>query len=246
MYKKISGFVRQVGCAALDLLYPRVCAGCGQPAGYSGHLLCGDCLLGLPLIHPPYCRCCGDPVEGQIEHAYECSFCRRRRPFFRAARSAVRYRGSVRNVIRSFKYTGMTALAEDCAPLIVATVRAHYASIPFDAVVGVPLHRRRERIRGFNQSAILAHCVGKMLGVPAPQVVLDRRRDTPTQTGLSMAQRRGNVRNAFVVERPAWIEGRRILLVDDVMTTGATVNACSRALMDAGAASVHVATVARG
>ena len=246
MYKQFSGFVRRTGCAALDLLYPRMCAGCGLPADYAGHLLCGQCLLGLPLIHPPYCRCCGDPVEGQIDHAYECSYCRRRSPFYRAARSSVRYRGSARKLIRRFKYEGMTALAADCAPLIVATALTHFSSVPFDAVLGVPLHRRRERMRGFNQSNILADCAGRMLGLPAPRVVLDRRRDTPTQTGLSMAQRRGNVRNAFVVKRPAWIEGRRILLVDDVMTTGATVNACSGALIEAGAASVHVVTVARG
>lgn len=241
----INGFSR-TATAALDLIYPRICVGCGCPVGYDGHLLCGKCLLTLSVIHAPFCRHCGDPVAGHVEHDYLCSYCKRRPPSFRAARSAVRYRGAAQKLIKALKYQGMTAVADDAVPLLAAVVASFYSGVKFDAVLGVPLHHKRRRSRGYNQSALLANKLGRWLDVPSPQFVVYRRRNTPSQTGLSLAARNRNVSGAFAVRRPEWIEGRRVLLVDDVMTTGATVNACSRALVKAGAASVRVATVARG
>jgi ComF family protein len=232
--------------ALLDLVWPRVCEGCGQPMGAAPGHVCWDCRAGLPLIEHPYCSQCGDPVEGAISHDYRCAFCVDRAPAFVKARSAVRFRGVVPALLHRFKYGAATHLAPDLAGWLEACVGTEYPGEPFDAVAFVPLHPARERLRTYNQSALLAAGLGARLRLPVSAGCLRRVRPTDTQTHLSARQRAANVRGAFAVRNPAWVEGRRFLLVDDVMTTGVTVSECASVLKDAGAASVHVVTVARG
>ncbi len=232
----------------LDLLYPRVCGGCGAMTGGEGAHLCWDCQAALEPVSAPFCDCCGDPVDGVVAvAAYRCSFCRRRRDGFDLARSAVRYRGPIKDILRGYKYGGQIHLAEDLARLLAVAVRVQFCAVRFDAVIEVPLFRARERRRAFNQSRLLARRLARALELElAPIGALRRTRDTVTQTGLTAIQRDRNVRQAFAVGEPAWIEGRVLLLVDDVMTTGATVHACARAARAGGAAGVYVVTVARG
>lgn len=238
--------MRAIWNGLLDLLYPRICAGCAGPVGPEALHLCWDCLASLDYVRDPFCSRCGDPAAGMVEFTFECPFCRRSDPGFTLARSAVRFRGAIRPALHAFKYKALTALSEDFASLLAGCVTTHFSDTRFDAVLPVPLHPRRERERSYNQSALLAAAVARRLRTACLRDGVQRVRDTDTQTHLSAAERRENVARAFVVTARDWLRGRRLLLVDDVMTTGATLAECARALRRAGAASVHAVTVARG
>ena len=230
----------------LDLLYPRNCVHCGAPSPDPMKYLCWDCLSDTPKVEPPFCAVCGDPVAGDIQHDYTCFACARETPSFDQARSAVRYEGAVGDALRALKYGNALWVVQDMAELLFACVQAEYADSPFNLVTAVPLHAARRRERGFNQSALLGGAVARRLGIRFREGLIRRVRPTDTQTGLTASQRTANVCGAFRVGLFARLAGRKILLVDDVMTTGATVNACAKALKKGGAASVHVVTVARG
>ncbi len=230
----------------LDLLYPRVCTGCGQDPGSAGRYLCWDCLAGIPYVRDPMCSLCGDPVEGAVTHDFVCSWCRRTQPAFDRARSAARYRGVVRDCLQALKYGNATHLAPDLALLLEGCVQAHLQDGGLDAVTYVPLHPRKARARSYNQSRLLAEALSRRLGLPLERYALQRIRWTDTQTRLNADARKANVAGAFCSPIPDWIAGRRWLLVDDVMTTGATVDACARVLQAHGAVRVAVVTVARG
>jgi ComF family protein len=230
----------------LDLVYPRNCIGCGKPSPESFRYLCWDCYADTARVEPPFCRCCGDPVAGDVQHDYICYACSRQTPHFDFARSAVRYEGGVGEALRALKYDDALWLVDDLADLLAACVQAEYGGIEFDRIAPVPLWTARRRARGYNQSALLAEALSRRTGIPCKAKMARRIRPTSTQTGLTAPQRAANVSRAFrpgLFFRPA---GRRILLVDDVMTTGATVNSCAGALKDGGADAVYVVTVARG
>lgn len=230
----------------LDLLYPRNCVSCGAPSPGSFRYLCWDCYAATARVEPPFCSCCGDPVAGDVQHNYTCFACSRRTPAFDFARSAVRYEGGVGEALRALKYDEAVWLADDLAALLEACVRAEYSRIGFDLVAPVPLWPARRRERGFNQSALLAAALARRLGLPCREKSARRIRSTSTQTGLTAPQRTANVFRAFRPGFFAGLKGRRILLVDDVMTTGATVDACASALKEGGAQAVYAVTVARG
>ncbi len=236
----------EIASRGLDVIYPRVCGGCGGVPEGRGMHLCWDCLGDAVYVRDPFCSHCGDPVDGAVHHEFTCSWCRRTRPAFALARSAVRFRGTMKQVIHAFKYERGCHLAGDLGGLLAGCVRAHFADLSFDGVTYVPLHPKKGRERSYNQSRLLAVSVARKLGLRVEHRCLRRVRLTSTQTRLSAEERKANVRGAFQAVTPEWIEGRRLLLVDDVMTTGATVNECARVLMQAGAYSVHVVTVARG
>ncbi len=239
-------WLRERAVSALDVCYPRRCEGCGRPAEPDGGHLCWTCLAGAHYIADPICARCGDPVDGQVEHAFECGWCRRTQPAFDRARSALRFRGEVREAIHRFKYNRATHLSADLGLLLAGCVRAHFAGERFDSIACVPLHPVKARARSYNQSRLLAAEVCRQLGLPVAHRVLERQRFTRTQTRLDAEERKQNVRGAFRAAMPEWIDGRRWLLVDDVMTTGATVDECARVLKAAGAVSVSVVTLARG
>lgn len=229
-----------------DLLYPRVCLACHGNADREHGFLCWDCRAGFEYITGEFCAQCGDPIEGVAGHDFRCSACQEHRPGFILARSAVRHRGPFRNAVWAFKYENAICLAADFAQLLEGCIRAQYGHVAFDAVTCVPLYPRKERERTYNQSALLGKETARWLRLPFFAGCLARVRDTSTQTHLSAAGRRRNVRGAFEARAAEWIDGRTLLLVDDVMTTGATVDECARMLKRAGAAGVYVATLARG
>jgi ComF family protein len=228
-----------------DILFPRNCAGCGAPAGETARYFCWDCLAGLEIIRPPFCRICGDPGAGALEGDYVCGACLDQRPAFDLARSAIRYRGPLENALQEFKYNGATWLSRDFGLLLAACHQAHYAGLPIDAILNVPLFPTKERQRAYNQAGLLARELGHRLGRPLVQFLV-KRRPTPTQTHLTAADRRANVRDSFAIKKGAAVRGRQVLLIDDVMTTGATAGECARMLKEAGAAGVYVLTLARG
>ncbi len=233
--------------ALLDMLFSRTCESCGKDLAEEGGALCWDCQAGVKTVQVPFCERCGDPVAGMVSGPFECAWCRKTKPAFDWARSAVRYDGVAKACIRRFKYNAGIWLQEDLVGWLMALWRTCPASIrAADAVTSVPLYPKRERERGYNQAALLGEALARRVGIPFRRGLLGRKKATATQTHLTAAQRVHNVRGVFSVPWPGRVRGARIVLVDDVMTTGATVNECARALQEAGAASIMVLTVARG
>jgi ComF family protein len=197
-------------------------------------------------VEPPFCFICGDPVAGDIQHDYTCFSCARETPAFDRARSAVRYEGAVGQAAKNLKYNQAIWVVQDLSELLYACVQAEYPDVKFDLVTAVPLFAARRRERGFNQSALLGAALARRMKLPFRGGLIRRIHPTVSQTGLTASQRAANVCGAFRKGLFAQPSERRILLVDDVMTTGATVNACAQVLKKSGAVSVHVVTVARG
>jgi len=230
----------------LDTLYPRNCIGCGMSEPDPFRYICWDCWSATNRVEPPFCDLCGDPVAGSVDHEFICYSCSAEKPAFDGARSAARYDGVVGEALRMLKYEKAFWLAPDLATLMRNCLLAEFPGRAFDRIVPVPLFHVRRRERGYNQSAVLAHELGKRIDCKRRPNALRRIRPTTTQTNLTASQRLSNVHNAFQTEKVRRLTGQRVLLIDDVMTTGATVNACAKALKKGGAASVHVLTVARG
>ncbi len=232
--------------ALLDLVFPRACAGCGRGMEDPGYL-CWDCLARTLWVRPPFCELCGDPFHGLVPQPAVCPRCAARLPAFDRARSAARFQGVLREAVHAFKYGGATWLAADLIRLAQPVFDEYFALANLDIVTYVPLFPARERERGYNQARLLARGLAATRPGLALRACLRRIRPTPSQTRLTATERHANVRAAFAARtRRGAINGRRILLVDDVMTTGATVNECARVLKEAGAALVGVLTVGRG
>lgn len=231
---------------ALDLVYPRFCSVCNSRVGNESRYICWDCMAGMDLVKSPFCSVCGDPVDGIIDHDYICSWCVGDEPYFDMARSAACYKGSIRTAVHAFKYRGAGYLSGDLVVLLEGCIRAHYDHNRFDAITCVPLHVSKQRKRTYNQAALLAKGVASKMELPLVAGCLERGWDAGTQTGLTAKQRIKNVRGVFQAKMKDWIEGRSLLIIDDVMTTGATANECARVLKEAGAAFIGVATLARG
>lgn len=233
--------------ATLTLLYPDVCQLCGQERataveGYVGPA----CRKGVQIVKPPYCSRCGLPFEGEIEESFECANCREMDLHFRFARSAVAAKGPVLEAIHRYKYQHALWFEQFLAGLLVREAQGELDRWDWDWIVPVPLHAAKQREREFNQALRLASHLSAATGIPAHNRLLKRVAPTRTQTQLTREERAENVRHAFRLRHQEDLEGARIVLLDDVLTTGATTSACARVLRDAGAADVCVWTVARG
>jgi ComF family protein len=229
--------------ALVAVLFAPSCAACGELLERpTGGPVCATCWRSILPLTPPLCDACGDPLPTwrttSVSRA-RCPRCRRARRFVDRARAIGEYDGALRSVIHALKYDGRRSLARPLAALMRERAADLIASA--DWAVPVPLHASRRRHRGFNQASDLA----RHLGVPVRHT-LRRVRATPTQTGLPAAQRHRNLREAFALRRFATdVSGRTILLIDDVSTTGATLEACARVLKRAGAREVIALTAAR-
>lgn len=230
--------------AALDLLLPPRCLACGSIVDRQG-TLCAACWRGIAFIGPPMCACCGLPFEIAAGPGALCGACVATPPVWRRARAALVYDDGSRPLVLGFKHGDRTHAAIPFARWMAHAGAELLAGA--DLVVPVPLHPWRLFLRRYNQSALLARAVARQSGVALLVDAVVRRRRTPSQGGLNRRQRALNVRGAFRVRRgaAARVRGQRIVLVDDVLTTGATVTACARALLSAGAASVDVLALAR-
>ncbi len=237
-----AGGLRRSALAVLDLLLPPRCLACGVTVSMPG-TVCGGCWRGLRLISAPMCGACGLPFDYDPGDGALCGECVCRPPPFGRARAVLRYDDGSRDLVIAFKHRDRT----DAAPTYGAWMARAGAELLDDAdlLVPVPLHRMRLIRRRFNQSALLGHALAARSEVACAPDALIRVRPTPSQGRLSRAARARNVRGAFKVRRSDKINGRRIVLVDDVLTTGATASSCARALLGAGAASVDVLTLAR-
>jgi ComF family protein len=229
---------------ALDFALPPLCPSCREPLS-DGVGLCAPCWSKLSLIEPPYCARLGipfvyDPGAGLLSMEAIAN-----PPAYDRARAAVRYDDVARKLVQGFKYSDRLDLAPMMGRWMARAGRELLAEA--DTLVPVPLHWRRQWTRRFNQSAALAGAISAVCNVPVVHGVLKRVRATPQQVGRSKTERAENVQGAFRVrpEQKADIAGRRLILVDDVLTSGATVDACARALLRAGAAHIDVLVFAR-
>lgn len=227
----------------LTILFPSQCVVCrslvAQPTDGP---LCSSCFRLLPRHRGPVCDC-GVPLAGGV--GLSCGRCRRGLAVFDAGASLGPYEGSLRTVLHALKYGRRPRLAGRLADALVSEPAVGRLLSPQLVLVPVPLHPRRLRERGFNQSERLARALGRRTGLPVMAQTLVRRRDTPPQTGLTAARRRANMAGAFAARCSPALAGRTVLLIDDVLTTGATARACAGALLRAGAGAVRLLTVAR-
>jgi ComF family protein len=226
------------------LLFPPLCAGCGRQVGEPG-VLCGACWTGLRLLDRPWCPVMGTPFPHDMGEGFLSAEAIASPPPFERARAAVAYAGVARQMVQRLKYNDRTDLAPWMGKWMV---RAGFELFPdADLIVPVPLHRRRFFSRRFNQSAELARGVARLTALPFEPGALQRVKATRQQVGLGQRERAENVRAAFAVPAAAAdrVRGRRVLVIDDVYTTGATVAAVTRALRRGGAAAVDVLTFAR-
>jgi ComF family protein len=213
--------------------------------------VCGVCVARIERISEPICQVCGIPLQA-ADHAGsdQCRACTESPPYFGRARAVARYRPGISedgqvvpSIIRRHKYGRDQSLSHALAQCLGESLPL--SGDDYDLVIPVPLHRRRLRWRGFNQAALLGVAVARRIDCVLDVATLARVRDMPPQTSQDSAHRRQNVRGAFMVTRPDRIANRRLLLVDDVMTTGATLDECARTLLTAGARRVDVFTLAR-
>src|SRR6266545_1857052 len=230
--------------AAVSLLYPPVCAICGTSIR-AGEYLCDQCEAKAVRISAPFCEKCSEPFDGFIKGAFTCANCAHRTIYFEAAVAAYRGRGIVRQIVHEFKYGRQIHLRHLVARWLHAALDdERLRGSQFAIMVPVPLHSTRLRERGFNQASLLAALLSAQTSISS-RPVLERIRYTTTQTALDRSERMENLHNAFRLRKNADVRGLRVLLIDDVLTTGSTLSECARVLKHAGAISVHAATAAR-
>jgi ComF family protein len=226
--------LRQIKSTFLDLFFPLQCVGCGR----EGSLLCASCCQTLRRIEPPFCQRCGTPLGGRDR----CAACATHPLTIDGIRSLYLFEGTIRKAVHAFKYRHLKAMAAPFGQMLGNYLRASH--LPVDVIAPVPLHRKRLRARGYNQAALLAAELSRQTGLPLVEDWLVRQVDTASQARtLTAAERRRNVHEAFACTTQD-LDGERILLIDDVWTTGATLDACAAALRAAGADSVWGLTVA--
>lgn len=220
---------------ALDLVFPRRCVGCGV----GGSFICRDCLSTLPRVVPPLCPRCGCPQPSGLI----CPDCIGWQAEIDGIRSVFRFEGTVRQAVYQLKYRNLRAIVPDVARFMADFMNT--VQMPGDVIVPVPLHRKRLRERGYNQSALIARAFGTMANLPVEEKGLERILLTPPQARTTnLVERKNNLQGAFACPDGFW-QDKRVLLVDDVATSGATLDACADALKEAGATSVWGLTLAR-
>ena len=222
----------------LDLVFPPKCLVCGE---IQDHYLCSDCVSKITFLSPPVCRRCAMPlVEGV------CPECRGVDFAFDSAHAVGAYEGVLRDAIHAFKYNSQKVLCEPLAKLMIDYLAANRILLSsIDVIVPVPIHFAREKARGFNQAELLAFRIGQEFRLPAVSDALVRLSAERAQVDLPLDMRKLNVENAFSIKNKAAVAGSRVMLVDDVFTTGSTCDAAAAALRSAGAREIHVFTLAR-
>ena len=231
----LSNLVSFLNQKIVNILFPPRCVNCGK----CGSFLCRKCRNKVVYLQPPLCLRCSKPIRtGAI-----CSKCQSQTWDIDGIYSIFKYGGAIRQAVIQFKYHNIKALADPLSQLMSSYLIRH--NLSFDIIIPVPIHKRRLRERGYNQSSLLAQRLSRMTSIPVMEGILIRTKHTPSQAKSdSIEQRRKNIRNAFKCTGHN-ISGKRILLIDDVCTSGSTLNSCAASLKAAGAASVWGLTLAK-
>jgi len=235
-------FVRRGAGWVLDFTIPPLCFGCDTPVTQA-QTLCAACWKELHFVAAPFCARCGAPFDLPVEQGTLCGSCIEHEPVFTSARSALIYDDASKPIILKLKHGDRLHPVPALANWMVRAAQDVWGQA--DLLVPVPLHRWRLLKRRYNQAALLARAMGKHVACPVAVDALVRVRATGSQGHQGRKERHANVAGAFAMRKGADVKGRRIVLVDDVLTSGATVNECARTLLEAGAAAVHVVTLAR-
>ncbi len=205
---------------------------------------CDLCLSEVHWIAPPFCSVCGTPFISGESESHPCGGCLTHRKYFGIARALAAFEGSLQGAIHRWKYEGKTHLTPFFAEWMAEGLN-RYWKLPFlDLLIPVPLHPRRLRERGFNQALLLAEALSRRTGIPVLKTILKKKKPTLPQVNLSGAEREKGLKGAFHVTEEEKLSGKSVLLIDDVYTTGATVNECSKGLLRGGAERVDVLTLA--
>ena len=227
----------------VNLLYPRRCPICQEILTDRTVLICTSCRKKAVPIGEPKCKKCGKPLSGQMQEY--CSDCRSREHFFTKGWAVFPYKKEIKQSVYQFKFHNKREYQEFYASEMVRIYGREILSWKPDAVIPIPMYRRKQRKRGYNQAELLAGLVSKKLGIPMDKEMLCRVRNTTPQKELTQKEREKNLRHAFKVRKKA-LQGGKFLLIDDIYTTGATVDAAAKALLDAGAAEVRVLVLCIG
>jgi ComF family protein len=229
-----------------DIIFPPRCLTCDTIIDHSENLpICPSCFSKIKFIKAPLCVCCGIPFSSTDESNHLCGNCLISKPSYSFARAVGYYEATFLEAIHKFKYQGKIAVGKIMGRLMAEYDYPSLSLSEFTLIIPVPLHVKRLRERGFNQSVILAREIAKKFLIPLDFLTLKRYIYTNSQIHLGKKEREENVRGAFEVTHPEKISDKKIILVDDVYTTGSTVKECTRVLMKNGATSVAVLTLAR-
>ncbi len=238
--------LRKWGAVLGNILLPNTCYGCKRDLSWQEKSpLCPDCVKQLQGVGPLYCVRCGKPLPDGGAHCYDCRGHKEKTYTCKIIRSAYVFQDPLRALIHAFKYAGQDHLASYLAQLMYAQWRNYPVLHEAQLLLPVPLYKKKYTQRGYNQSALLARELGYFVQKPVDLTSLVRMRHTPSQTKLGRQARFANMKNAFLCVQPSAVKGRKVLLIDDVATTGATLEACAHALRAAGAKKVMAYTLAR-
>lgn len=230
--------------ALSDLFFPPTCPFCSSPEVDSGVSICSNCLGSVREIGAPLCPQCGLPLPETTPGELLCGECLVAPPAYDRARYGVKYKGAVQEAIKNLKYGGALHAAAALSELLIEAFQRHYEPAEFDLILPVPIHRKKLRERGFNQVVVLSQRLSRSVGIPLDRTAFVKSVDTPPQAGLSRKERLSNLRGSFRVARKDAIENKRILLVDDVATTGSTIREAARTLRKAGSARIDALVLA--
>lgn len=239
----IMGFLLK---SIIDFIFPPICSICGKPYGSELEVgICPHCISQIKYIETPLCSQCGKPFYSEVLADHLCGNCLTKKRYFNRARAMGYYDGILRKSIHLLKYKLRHNLAFPLANLMADRMQYFFKGTTYHLVVPVPLHPRRLRERGFNQALSLARLMSRKYKIPLDSCILVRRRKTKQQVGLSEQDRKDNVKGAFSLLKSDKVVDKNVLLVDDVYTSGNTVEECSKVLVKAGARGVDVLTLAR-
>lgn len=232
----------------INLLYPALCQACGKKSESPEENICKDCLKKIKKRLPPFCTKCGKQLRGDPELQLECSDCKNDEIYFDRAFSVCYYSGTLKGLIHNFKYKKISSLIKEFSDLTLGFIRQYDICKDIDLVLPVPMHRRRLIKREINTSHVMARDAAKRLGIRYDPGILKKHKYTPPQSSLKRHDRIKNIRGSFCIKKakaPA-LYNKNILIIDDLFTTGSTVNECARILKEAGCGNIDVITLARG
>jgi ComF family protein len=242
------GLIRKLAAGLDSIIFPRKCAVCKGPVSDDAVFeVCATCMTKFVQKPAHSCAVCAEPIDGEVADAgiSKCGRCRTKAPQFDATFYGLRYEGTARELIHRFKFNRAFRLAATVSSPLCAELFSQPSAREADVIAPVPLHWRRNYERGFNQSYLIALEIGRALSKPVDANLLARRRHTKPQYALTAAERNDNIKGAFAVRRPETLEGKIVVLVDDIVTTGSTVSEAAKTLKKAGAKKVIVAAAAR-
>lgn len=250
---KHQNVVKYIKEGLLNLIFPLDCRICEKPIRESkGYSICEDCFKTIELIDKPYCVKCGKPFLISTDLFFRqdkeilCADCKRKKYSFEFARSVGIYHRVLKKCIHLFKYYGEKKLAEPLGKLLIDyLVKNQEFKKKIDLIIPVPLHKNDLKERGFNQSVLLSKIIGNHFSIPVEEEVLIKKKLTLSQVNLSKKDREKNILRAFSIDRPEEIRGENILILDDIFTTGSTVEECAKELKKAKAKNIFILTLAR-